>query len=633
MLKLKDRAYDSLNASGKGYKILRKNWQPINGERKNVLTQEMINEPNTIYEIRYDFDLNGAEIQIKEGCVLNFVGGSLSNGTINGNNTQVSAKREKCFSQSIVLKSTWEAFTAYSEWFDIVDDCVINDNGKYISGTDNYQGFTNLFKFSKIQVKTGSYYIHGELYMKSNQNVDFGGSIIKYIYTNKYSCLLNLGNGGDDYKLVSDVEVSNGTIYGASPDVDDVTEYSHGIFMGYAKRVVVRNINSFYNRGDGIYIGGSPTSSGESHINEDISIINVKCKFNHRQGCSVTEVNKLVISDSEFSETTGTTPQAGIDIEPNPVKVNGSIIRYQTCTNINIKNCIFNNNKSTAISLASFSNYEDKYSVYNITVENCLLIKNSIDIWGAYNVVIRDVKIYAEKYGILFDRGYFNNVLFDNVLIEGINTEVAKNGIFIQPSESPNKKQKKLTLNNIIIRGFSNYGLLLPTVKEGAIIEDVTYNNIFISNCYHSFFSGKNATNVIYNNINVYKTGYKPNGEKYEGWTFGWVKEKQDDIKTRRDLDAFNLCGLSDEVNSDTIENRQITLFKNPIPGNPIFRTKYQNTIFDLGIILKKNKGTTAERPIYTENNMGCYYYDTTLKKYIVWNGTEWTNMDGSSLG
>ncbi len=89
VLKLKDRAYDSLNASGKGYKILRKNWQPINGERKNVLTQAMINEPNTIYEIRYDFDLNGAEIQIKDGCVLLFLGGCVKNGAIIFNNTQI----------------------------------------------------------------------------------------------------------------------------------------------------------------------------------------------------------------------------------------------------------------------------------------------------------------------------------------------------------------------------------------------------------------------------------------------------------------------------------------------------------------------------------------------------------------
>ena len=83
VLKLKDRAYDSLNASGKGYKILRKNWQPINGERKNVLTQAMINEPNTIYEIRYDFDLNGKEITLPEYCGLRFNGGSFNNGSCN----------------------------------------------------------------------------------------------------------------------------------------------------------------------------------------------------------------------------------------------------------------------------------------------------------------------------------------------------------------------------------------------------------------------------------------------------------------------------------------------------------------------------------------------------------------------
>ena len=54
-LKLKDRAYDEENFSGKGYVILRKNIQ----EGKNILTQEMINQANTVYEIRYDFDLNG----------------------------------------------------------------------------------------------------------------------------------------------------------------------------------------------------------------------------------------------------------------------------------------------------------------------------------------------------------------------------------------------------------------------------------------------------------------------------------------------------------------------------------------------------------------------------------------------
>lgn len=49
----------------------------------------MINEANTVYEIRYDFDLNGATLTIKSGCILDFKGGKLLNGTINVNKSSV----------------------------------------------------------------------------------------------------------------------------------------------------------------------------------------------------------------------------------------------------------------------------------------------------------------------------------------------------------------------------------------------------------------------------------------------------------------------------------------------------------------------------------------------------------------
>ena len=75
VLKFADRAYNPDRFSGKGYKILRRNI--IDG--KNILTQEMINQPDTIYEIRYDFDLDGAEISIPEGCILKFNGGRFLN--------------------------------------------------------------------------------------------------------------------------------------------------------------------------------------------------------------------------------------------------------------------------------------------------------------------------------------------------------------------------------------------------------------------------------------------------------------------------------------------------------------------------------------------------------------------------
>ena len=37
-------------------------------------------------------------------------------------------------------------------------------------------------------------------------------------------------------------------------------------------------------------------------------------------------------------------------------------------------------------------------------------------------------------------------------------------------------------------------------------------------------------------------------------------------------------------------------------------------------------------RPEFTETDNGEYYYDSSLKKLIMWNGTEWVNLDGTSI-
>lgn len=79
-IKFKDKKYNSNIFSGKGYKILRKNF--INGV--NILTQDMVNESNTIYEIRYDYDIIG-EINLPHNASLLFKGGSINNGVVNFN--------------------------------------------------------------------------------------------------------------------------------------------------------------------------------------------------------------------------------------------------------------------------------------------------------------------------------------------------------------------------------------------------------------------------------------------------------------------------------------------------------------------------------------------------------------------
>lgn len=94
VLKFADKKYNSTNFSGLGRIYLRKNLVEIEQEdetkiTKNVLTQEMISNSNTKYIIQYDYDLNGQTITIPDGCVLDFQGGSISNGTITLDNTKI----------------------------------------------------------------------------------------------------------------------------------------------------------------------------------------------------------------------------------------------------------------------------------------------------------------------------------------------------------------------------------------------------------------------------------------------------------------------------------------------------------------------------------------------------------------
>lgn len=61
--------------------------EDIDYKKINLLTQEMINQSNTIYYIGYDYDLNEQNIVIPEKCILVFCGGSFNNGTITLNDT------------------------------------------------------------------------------------------------------------------------------------------------------------------------------------------------------------------------------------------------------------------------------------------------------------------------------------------------------------------------------------------------------------------------------------------------------------------------------------------------------------------------------------------------------------------
>ena len=95
--------------------ILKKNL--VNGV--NTLTQEMINQSNIKYVIKYDFDLSNESINIPENCILEFDGGYLKDGYINLDNCLIKADLYKIFDESLTIKceKIISAFIGFPEWF------------------------------------------------------------------------------------------------------------------------------------------------------------------------------------------------------------------------------------------------------------------------------------------------------------------------------------------------------------------------------------------------------------------------------------------------------------------------------------------------------------------------------------
>lgn len=164
-------------------------------------------------------------------------------------------------------------------------------------------------------------------------------------------------NSGTVYAIikvfrVSNVEITGGKLIGERY-THTVTDGQNGFGVWVAsgtENVIIRNLTSIDSNGDGIYIGSA------TGVAKNVLVENVVCDNNRRQGMSITFADNVNVINSRFTNTNGTHPQNGIDIEPN-------------------KNCYVN----------------------NVTIKNCSFInntRNGIGITGEYGLYVNDVKIF-----------------------------------------------------------------------------------------------------------------------------------------------------------------------------------------------------------------------------------------------
>lgn len=176
MLKFKDREVDAAKFQSKGYAILRKNLRLVNGVVKNILTQDMINQDNTIYEIRYDFDLNGETINIPENCTLKFKGGTLNNGILS-NSLYISCdKNSICFLDKLHFNNAiFKNREVYANWFGdlsyeldsaiVIQRCInaCNNTNDIILPTHSMSIYSSIIIDKNIRIK-GVYEAKRDIY-------------------------------------------------------------------------------------------------------------------------------------------------------------------------------------------------------------------------------------------------------------------------------------------------------------------------------------------------------------------------------------------------------------------------------------------------------------------------------------
>ncbi len=98
-----------------------------------------------------------------------------------------------------------------------------------------------------------------------------------------------------------------------------------------AKHVTIANVTVKDMWGDGFYVHGSV----------DVTFCSVIADNNRRQGLSIIDVDGLLVTNSEFKNTRGTRPAAGIDFEPNDPA--------EKIINVHIENSKFTDNEGPGI--------------------------------------------------------------------------------------------------------------------------------------------------------------------------------------------------------------------------------------------------------------------------------------------
>lgn len=232
-----------------------------------------------------------------------------------------------------------------------------------VDSTAAIQGAINSGASKVVIPYVGKEWIVKPITLASNQEIVFEPGVVVIAQKNSFK--------GTQDCLFSALEATNVTLrgYGAvvrmrkgdyKKSTYPKSEYRHAIrFLG-CENIKVLGLRIESSGGDGIYIGA--TRDKRFVPCKNVLIRDCVSDDNYRQGMSVTSADTVLIENCVLSNTRGTLPAAGIDMEVHNPK--------DVLANIVISNCVSKNNSGSGF-IASISRLSESSRDVSILFVNC----------------------------------------------------------------------------------------------------------------------------------------------------------------------------------------------------------------------------------------------------------------------
>ncbi len=173
------------------------------------------------------------------------------------------------------------------------------------------------------------------------------------------------------------------------------SEYRHCIQLTSCSNMEIYGLKLMDSGGDGIVISNY-TGVAYQRYCENIFLKDLWCDNNYRQGISIGSAQHLRVENCWFTNTIGTAPEAGVDIEPN--------YPFERLIDVVFDKCRFSGNEGGGILIAPIS-IDSTTLPMDVTFNNCYIANNGTN------------RYQISTYG--YASGATGNVIFNNCMTDG----------------------------------------------------------------------------------------------------------------------------------------------------------------------------------------------------------------------